>query len=193
MCVIIIKHAGKNMPSRSDLYAAYRRNHDGCGFASETSHYKSLNFEDFYNHLKNVPKEENCIIHFRLATHGSVRKENCHPFHDRQTDTWFMHNGILSVTPFKGKTDSETAFRTLLAPVIKKYGLYSRELQAAANSIIGSSKFAFLQNGNIKLFGKFYEYKGCYYSNLYHIDYFGYDFLSGYSRFKGFRMKASAS
>ena len=160
MCVICIKTAGHSLPTKSELKAMYKRNHDGCGFVSESDHYKSLDFEDFYQRLKKVKKDENCIIHFRWATHGKVSLDNCHPFYDEKSGTWFMHNGILAVTPFKGKTDSETAFIKYLAPCIRKHGLYSRELQTIAGNIIDSSKFAFMQDGQIKTFGRFIEQKG---------------------------------
>ena len=176
MCVIMIKHKGVNMPTKKELKAMYMRNPDGCGFVSESDHYKSMDFEDFYARLKKVPKSEACLVHFRIATHGSVKLSNCHPFYDEKSGTWFMHNGILAITPFKGKTDSETAFRKYLAPVIQKYGLYSKELQTVAGNIINSSKFAFMQDGQIKTFGRFIEHKGCYYSNLYHLPYIALDY-----------------
>lgn len=175
MCVIIIRLAGRDLPTKKELKAAYQRNHDGCGFVSESDHYKSLDFEDFYARLKKVPKSENCIIHFRWATHGSVSLANCHPFYDEKSNTWFMHNGILAVTPYRGKTDSETAFRKYLAPTIRRFGLYSKELQTVVRNIIDSSKFAFMQDGQIKTFGRYIEYKGCYYSNLYHLAYLNAD------------------
>jgi hypothetical protein len=34
-------------------------------------------------------------IHFRMATHGDVTRENCHPFHVPNSDALVMHNGIL--------------------------------------------------------------------------------------------------
>ena len=80
MCVIVIKPAGHDLPSKSELRKAYEHNSDGCGFVSETATYKSLDFEDFYGHLRKVSRDENCIIHFRWATHGSVCVRNCHPF-----------------------------------------------------------------------------------------------------------------
>ena len=175
MCVICISPAGKSLPTKKELKAMFQRNHDGCGFVSESDHYKSLDFEDFYARLKKVPKNENCIIHFRWATHGEVNLENCHPFYDKKSGTWFMHNGILNITPYKGKTDSETAFKKYLAPCIRKHGLYSKELQTAAHNIIDSSKFAFMQDGHIKAFGRFIEYGGCFYSNLNHLPYMRYD------------------
>ena len=173
MCVICIKTAGTKLPTKTELKAMYLRNPDGCGFVSEHDHFKSMDFEEFYARLKKVRKDENCLIHFRIATHGAVNLNNCHPFYDEKSNTWFMHNGILAIKPYKGKTDSETAFRKYLAPTIRKYGLYSKELQTVANNIVDSSKFAFMQNGNLKTFGRFSEHKGCYYSNLYHLPYTG--------------------
>ena len=169
MCVIIIKTKGHALPSKKELKAAYLRNHDGCGFVSETRHYKSLDFEDFYNHLRVVPKGENVIIHFRWATHGSVSLANCHPFYDKKSGTWFAHNGILRVIPFRGKTDSETAFRRYLAPTISKWGLYSPQMKTIVSNIIDGSKFAFMKDGQLRVFGNFIEYGGCFYSNLHHL------------------------
>lgn len=169
MCVICIKPAGHKLPSRRELYLMYLRNHDGCGFVSETRHCKSLDFEDFYNHLRVVPVKENCIIHFRLATHGSVCESNCHPFYDKNTGVWFAHNGILSIKPKGDMTDSETAFRRVLLPALHD-SIYSPEFAKKAKSIIGGSKFAFMQDGQLRAFGHFIEYGGCFYSNLHHLN-----------------------
>ena len=171
MCVIVIVPAGRNLPTKSDLRKMYNMNHDGCGFVSKSTTYHSMDFEDFYGHLKAVPKSEPCIIHFRWATHGSVNIKNTHPFYDKATDTYFAHNGILSVTPQGDKTDSETAFRKYLVPAIKKGGYDGDDLRYAVHKIIGGSKFAFMHEGKIRLFGHFEEYGGCLYSNLRHLPY----------------------
>ena len=76
MCVIVISPAGHNLPPKSDLRKMYNMNHDGCGFVSKSTTYHSMDFEDFYEHLKAVPKSEPVIIHFRWATHGSVNIKN---------------------------------------------------------------------------------------------------------------------
>ena len=170
MCVIIIKTAGHNLPAKKDLKKAYQCNPDGCGFASQSRNFHSLDFDEFYAQLRLVPREEACIIHFRWATHGSVRADNCHPFYDKATNTWFAHNGVLPFRPKGDLTDSEFAFRQFLAPSLRVHDIYSREFADTVHSIIGGSKFAFLQDGNLRAFGHYVEYKGCYYSNLRHLD-----------------------
>lgn len=166
MCVICIKNKGVEMPSRELLKAMYNANREGCGFCTPTMSYKGLSFDTFMKKIQSVRKEEPCLIHFRLATNGSVRKGNCHPFYDKVSDTFFMHNGILSVPAKKDMTDSETAFREYLQPIIRAYGLYSKELKEMVSYIIGGSRFAFMQGEDIRAFGDFKEYKGLYFSNL---------------------------
>ncbi|MGM9686566.1 MAG: class II glutamine amidotransferase [Bacteroidaceae bacterium] len=169
MCVIIIKPKGQKLPTKSELKMAYRRNHDGCGFVSESDNFKTLDFEEFWQRLKKVPRGENCIIHFRWATHGSVSIANCHPFYDKTTRTWFMHNGVLPVNPKEDITDSEFVFRTYLAKDLRVHHIYSRDFAKTVGQVIGGSRFAFMQNGNLRVFGKFFEYNGCFYSNLNHL------------------------
>lgn len=167
MCVIIIKPVGAKMPTKKELKKAFIRNPHGCGFCVPGRGYKTLNFEDFYQHLKEVKKEEPCIIHFRYATHGSVCEGNCHPFYG--DGVWFAHNGVLRIAVKSDKTDSETAFRGILLPTINEYGIDSPELVDDIYRIIGCSKFAFLKDGKIYTFGRFILRNGLYYSNLNHI------------------------
>lgn len=167
MCVIIIKPRGAKMPTKREFLQAKIVNPHGFGFVSESMHYKSTDFEDFYNHIKRVPKSENCIIHFRYATQGSVRIKNCHPFYC--DGVWFAHNGCLPYAPKGDMTDSEFAFRNFLLPPIKENGIESPEAEEAISNIIGWSKFAFMIDGEIYKFGQFVEYEGRYYSNMRHL------------------------
>lgn len=168
MCVIIIKPANAAMPSVEELRAAYNCNPHGCGFVSESRYYKSLSFERFLEELSEVKENERCIIHFRLATHGSVRRANCHPF--KYDGVFFAHNGVLNVEAQDDRTDSETAFRNILIPIIESRGLLSKELTYAVNQIIGSSKFAFMHEGKILTFGRYTKHEGRYYSNTRHLE-----------------------
>lgn len=168
MCVIIIKAAGQQLPTDTELRNAHRRNPHGCGFVSKSHHYKGMNFETFLKYIHKVPKEEACIIHFRLATHGSKCKANCHPFN--RGNIWFAHNGILNIMPEGDMTDSETAFRNIIYPCVQQYGFDSDELRLAVERIIGYSKFAMMNaSGEIRLFGDFKAHDGRLYSNLRHL------------------------
>ena len=164
MCVIIVKRKGVEMPSEHILRAAYRANSDGMGVVSSMGRMRTLNFCKFMDHIRGISKEDSCVIHFRLATHGSVRIANCHPF--KQGNLYFFHNGILPVRPYIGRTDSETAFTEMLYPVIRERGLDSAEALSAIESIRGCSRFAFYEDGEITTFGDFEDIDGVLYSNL---------------------------
>lgn len=167
MCVIIYKPAGKELPCLDILDRACRRNPHGCGLVSPGVFYKGLSYNSFKKHLKECRIDEPLLIHFRFATHGSIKKSNCHPFYDKETETYFMHNGVLyGIRPYKDKTDSECAFECFLQPTIKKYGLRSEELGMEVDNIIGYSKFAFMQDDKVRLFGDYILHGDCYYSNL---------------------------
>ncbi len=173
MCVIIVKPAGVKMPQNDIIKAAYYTNPHGCGFVSPSAFYKGLSFDSFKRNLKKVSDDEPCIIHFRLATHGSIKRANCHPFN--RDDVWFAHNGILNLKPQGDMTDSETAFQNIIYPVIEKYGYGSFQMDSIVASIIGYSKFAFLQGDKLKLYGDFIKYDdGCYYSNTRFMPYVGW-------------------
>lgn len=168
MCVIIFVPAGAKLPSKSELLSAHRLHPHGCGFACKSMHYKGMNFQRFYERLQHTPLNEDLIIHFRYATHGSVGVKNCHPF--KYKGMWFAHNGILDIEPREDMTDSETAFRDILAPAAITYGLDSKEFAEIESKVRGSSRFAFIgKDGKGRLFGDFEEYRGRYYSNTRHL------------------------
>ena len=173
MCVIVVVKAGHKLPSRSELLEMHCQNPHGMGFVSKSLNYRGMDFEKFYHRLQFVPKDEDVIIHFRYATHGSVCAANCHPFN--QGSVWFAHNGILDIRPEGDMTDSETAFRKYIYPAIKTYGIDSDEVCMVIEDIIGSSRFALLgSDGKVRMFGNFTKVGERYYSNTRHLPYRGY-------------------
>ncbi len=165
MCVIIVKHKGVKMPTKATLKQAYICNPHGIGFVSSNNIYwRGMDFEKFYTELQKVRKEDACIIHFRYATHGSHKVENCHPF--KMGDIYFAHNGILRIKTENDMTDSETAFIGILHPAATAFGLDSHRFFNIVSGMIGGSKFAFMQNGKIYLFGSWYQEKGVLFSNF---------------------------
>lgn len=95
MCVLIYKPKDVKMPDARKLQMAFKANPHGCGCVSEKMYFKSLSFAAFMRNLAKVNDSEACIIHFRLATHGSIKRANCHPF--RQGYVYFAHNGIIDI------------------------------------------------------------------------------------------------
>lgn len=164
MCVIIYKPTGKNLPSNKTLFQCYCQNPDGMGFATPTTVFHSLSYIDFMDALSRVTKYEPCIIHFRWATHGSVKVGNCHPF--VKGDVKFAHNGVLPIASKNDMTDSEIAFRDIIYPAIQHNGFKSKETTRVINDTAGSSRFAIMQKNKVRLFGKWHKVDGLYYSNL---------------------------
>ena len=78
----------------------------------------------------------------------------------------YKHNGILNVRARGDMTDSETAFIKYLYPAIERYGIDSDDFRYIVHGIIGYSKFAFMQDDNVRLFGDFVKWHNCYFSNL---------------------------
>jgi hypothetical protein len=171
MCIIIYKPAGRKLPNEFMRFKCEVSNPDGFGFATPTKVFHSMHRDELEYHLRrDVDIDEPCFIHCRIATHGSLKKSNCHPFVDLESGVSFAHNGILhKVEPIGDKTDSETAFLTHFVPVIRRYGINSRELAAEVRSIIDGSRFIFMNpEGEVVMFGNWYkrEQDGCYYSHI---------------------------
>ncbi len=166
MCVISYIPKGVSTPPKEIVKAMFRANPHGCGIVTPTDHYKGMSLNTLLRHLEKRDLSQPCLMHFRLATHGSIKKANCHPFQDKETDCWFMHNGILDIIPKGDMTDSETAFREILAHEIKRHGLSSDDVRYAVQSVIGCSRFAFMQADEVRLFGHYEKWLGCWFSNL---------------------------
>ncbi len=66
-------------------------------------------------------------------------------------------------------TDSVRTFRNRLLPVIRTHGLVSPKTDRAVDEIIGSSKFAIMEKGEVHLFGSFTAHHGRNYSNTRHL------------------------
>lgn len=152
------------LPSAKTLFRCYAINHHGMGFATPTGVFHTMNYEDFYRAIQNVSDDEPCIIHFRWATHGSIRLENCHPF--VKGDVAFAHNGVLPIQPIGDMTDSETAFKTIVYPAIQRYGFRSKKADEIIKAAAHGSRFAIMVGKDVELVGDWHKMNGIYYSNL---------------------------
>lgn len=116
MCVALVKNKDIDLPSKDVLKVCFKNNPDGAGFAYCRDGNIVINkgfftFEGFYKALEsaNIKKHESALIHFRVATHGKINIENCHPFPIvdkfvkmtnpiiKSNDSVMVHNGKLTI------------------------------------------------------------------------------------------------
>ena len=98
MCIAIVKPEGQTIPL-SVLEHCWNANPDGCGFAlpdgaGGVTIHKALDWEEFVTLWDRYgDAAAPMLVHFRLATHGIVNLENCHP-HRIAPGLAMVHNGI---------------------------------------------------------------------------------------------------
>lgn len=171
MCVIAIKTKGVQFPSVEDIQNCCDRNPDGFAMAwnqnGKLNTYKTMSKVAFIKKYKEVvascsAKQTAMVVHARIATHGSKGLKNCHCW--TGSGLAFAHNGILTLKNRGDMTDSETFFRDIFEPIFNAGGWKPATL--AIKSVIGGSKFAFLdKDGNVHMFGFYEKHDGCFYSN----------------------------
>jgi hypothetical protein len=106
MCIAILNI--KNTIKREYIFNSYENNYHGAGFAysdgSKLNVYKTdKGATAFYKAYKAARKKNPDVpflLHFRISTHGTITKDNLHPFviNDKVA---FIHNGMVDL---KGHT-----------------------------------------------------------------------------------------
>lgn len=168
MCCILYIPAGVATPTIDTLESVYLCNRHGIGFAdADGNSFKTLSFRRFTKEIQRRNKDAACIIHFRLATHGSISEKNCHPFYEKDHDIWFAHNGVLPIASKNDMTDSEIFFREGFIPALNDCGDYDDpELWRYVDKERAASRFVFMHGDKVKLLGDWHEVDGVYYSNM---------------------------
>jgi hypothetical protein len=158
MCLLVVNKNPGGV-TRNHFENAWSNNPDGFGmaFAHEgvIHTYKNLeSAEESYGVYAGLREKHKgaFILHFRLATEGTVDEKNCHPFEIRK-DLVFAHNGIISITPKPGASDT-SAFRDLLRELPKNFLQVPALVDLIQLATIGS-KLAFLTaSGAYKILGE---------------------------------------
>lgn len=163
MCVICYKPKGVEMPDLATLRMMYRKNHDGMGFCTPKRIYKTMDFHKFITELAKVG-DEPVVMHFRWATHGSVKKSNCHPF--CKGGVKFAHNGVLPIPSVNDMTDSQICFESVVYPAIKLNGWRSEKADSIIKKAACGSRFAIMKGDDVELFGRWTDVDGLFFSNL---------------------------
>lgn len=178
MC-ILIQHPANTVFSDELLLDFYQHNPDGFGAVySEDGKLvviKTLGKPDEIKAIYHeVLKGRECIIHYRMKTHGDIDLDNCHPYHVTD-DIWMAHNGILSMgNPVEPRrSDTWHFIEYVLRPTLTANPelLFDPDYQNYIGEIIGTSnKFAFMHSsGESVIINEFagVKHEGAWLSNTY--------------------------
>ena len=160
MCIAIYKPEGIDIPQET-LAQCYKANSDGAGYMfhkNDKLYVKKgfFSFADFWKSYRRDKKKE-CVIHFRIKTHGLINEANCHPY--KINDNFaFVHNGMISGYTDPAKSDTWLFNEDILQPFVDKWGnlgLFQDPIQKLIEARIGYSKLIFMDNtGNTKIFNE---------------------------------------
>tara|TARA_R100000808_G_scaffold2232_1_gene9259 strand:+ start:1427 stop:2170 length:744 start_codon:yes stop_codon:yes gene_type:complete len=167
MCIAVYLPKGKKL-SKEKFFQCHDSNPDGFGLMFARNGkiliHKTLEsaesaYADYKRISKGPAKGQNMVLHFRIATHGSVNKENCHPFRIDERLA-LVHNGIIhAVDTHKYKDMSDT--RVFAKEILAKLPLFFEwedSIKRLIEEFIGHSKLIILDDeGMAHIFN---EHKG---------------------------------
>lgn len=170
MCIAILKPKGMDI-SKEILQTCSEANPDGMGFAyiDKDRMYikKFMEFDEFYKAFKKVKNKSTMLIHFRIATHGKVELDNCHPFF-LNSRMALIHNGVISGYGDKEKKSDTRDFIDRVIGNISWKQWKNPSFRELVGKSIGYSKLAILDiTGDYYIINedKGYWDNGIWYSN----------------------------
>lgn len=185
MCIIAIKEKGIDMPNEKILETMFEHNPDGAGFMYAKDGHVHIRkgfmtytaFKKAIDRIENV-KELPLVMHFRIATSGSIDAGACHPFPisnkrkvlrktDITTDIGVVHNGIIPITAPNNMSDTMQYIAGKLyyyQKLQQNFYVQKSYMERIEKEI--QSKMVFLtSSGDIYKIGDFITDNGMIYSN----------------------------
>lgn len=142
------------IPSRDKLEAAALNNPHGFGFAIVVPEDKriicerTMNADEAINRfleLRGKYTTGYAMWHARLATHGSMTVDNCHPFMVENNQTYLAHNGVLPLEDPKDLISDTRIFAdNILAQIGGVTALDKPEVFGMIEDFTSGSKIAVL-------------------------------------------------
>lgn len=180
MCIAIYSPASANPLSRENFNAAMRSNRDGMGlaFVGQDGKFriiKSLTRGDvIYDEYDIAHKAgHDCLLHFRIGTHGSVNEDNCHPFVVSENEL-MIHNGVIrGVTIPKDQTDSQAFAEQVLRELPEGWETKPGLRKFIEYSLLGSKVVILRRSGGVVILNEQSGHwkDGIWYSNHSYIPY----------------------
>jgi len=150
MCIAISKPEGIQIFPEV-LETCFESNPDGAGFAYSDENGKVViqkgffTIEEFLEAYKEHEMKQ-CLIHFRIKTHGHISEENCHPFLVNDHIA-MIHNGVIHGYGYSNKSDTADFVETTVKPLVEDFGediLKHPRIIKMIEKYIGYSKLMFL-------------------------------------------------
>jgi predicted glutamine amidotransferase len=153
MCIAIYQSIGHRLP-KEQLVQSWKSNPDGAGISyfnenGELVIEKDMELDGIlYKYERAVDRYASTspfAVHFRIATHGGVNIDNCHPFRVSD-DTVLIHNGIIPVM-FDSKKDPRSDTRVFVdeyLPKLPANWMDDEHLFDMVETYIGNSKLVIL-------------------------------------------------
>ena len=197
MC-ILIHHTPETSFSDEVLRDFYSHNPDGFGVmfgdGKKIHVTKSLgSVEETIALYRDICEGRECIIHYRMKTHGNIDTANCHPYRITD-DLWLAHNGILSASNPINPAMSDTwhMIEYILRPIAERdVGLlFTDDFQTYLGDLIGSgNKFALCHaDGRIAVINREagVEHFGAWLSNTYAWSTTKFGYKTKYTPYSGY-------
>jgi hypothetical protein len=177
MCLIIHQPKGHTL-SHAMLRDIFARNDDGFGVmrahkgALHTHRSVPATADAMIALYQQHAAGRECVLHWRVATHGAVDASNAHPFHLTR-DIAVMHNGIVDCgTPTRGMSDTWHMAHHVLAPMARDNAdaLFTHDVCAVMEPLVRGSKLAFMHaDGRVMIWNRSagVEHGGLWFSNTY--------------------------
>lgn len=156
MCIAIYQDAGSVL-TEQEIRNSWQANPDGAGLAyvddcGKVCTFKSMKLKRFMEEYERVVdmhgQHSPMLVHFRIATHGSVNEYNCHPFMVNKNIA-MIHNGVIPVLIDKNDKRSDTrVFTEEYLPKLPEGWLDDDYLFDMVQEYIGNSKLVFLSTEN---------------------------------------------
>lgn len=176
MCIIAVIPKDKSI-SKNTLYNMFKNNPDGTGIGYVDKNNNKLaiikgifsptELYEKYKYAKDNSKSD-IIIHCRLATHGRINTEMCHPFFVNE-HLLFAHNGIISGMPFSRTVSDTYQFNEYILKQFKEGFEYNNIILEYLEKSLGRfNKLAFLNDEGLSIVtnrDEWVSYKGVLYSN----------------------------
>lgn len=156
MCIIVFVADGVDIPSNAILHNCWKTNPDGGGVMYNDG--KDVHFSKGYMTWTRFSKAIDCLrrhrskyrdiaLHFRIASHGSISENNCHPWLIQQLNGrryCMMHNGIISWCGY----DRQTSDSFVLSNKLISFNLEDYESRTILEHAIGSNNKLVIMKNN---------------------------------------------